>query len=375
MRIFSIFITVFLLSALALAEQPGIQKVSVYPASFNPSNGQKVVITTEVDRAGVLSLAIVDRDGFVIRDFETRKVNANEKIAFTWNGFDRDGGSIVADEAYSVRLLLIANGKTFTYFPADSIVDMYSVREATYSRQDGILSYRLPVASRVHLQAGVAYTDPVTKKQVDFVTKTLVNREPRPAGAIVESWGGWDESETIRASELKNFIVGIAGTPLPENSLIVYGNRSRRFLDSVATRKGTSLFTVRTDHHHHHKSLSALDDVSPTMKILDVANAEWNKTNLSWDAAKQSITVSGEITGVSSAHFTKQPGFIAVFVDGKNVRQISAPVSPFKIEIPIDQMKAGDHIVVVNWASNWGPVAANSFRLKVQNKSAQSKLR
>ncbi|MCI0412592.1 hypothetical protein L0222_07295 [bacterium] len=373
MRIFSISLSLFFITALALADPSAIRRVSVSPPSFNPSEGQKVEITAEVDHPGILSLMIIDRDGYPIREFDKQEVTANQKVSFTWNGFDKEG-SIVANEAYSLRIALVADGKRHMYFPADSIVDMISIREAKFSRQDGILSYRLPSPSRVHLQAGIGYIDPVTKKQVDFVLRTLVNREPRPAGAIVETWDLMDESGTIRVSELKNFIVGIAATPLCENSIITYGNRNRKFLDWVSQRKGQSFFTARTDHHHHHKGLRTLDDISPTMK-LNILNAAKNKLDQSWQTNRPTIQVSGEITGANAANFTKQPGFIAVFVDGKNVHEIPNPVSPFEIEIPIDKLKPGDHVVAVNWASTWGPVAANSFRLKIENKTVQSKLR
>jgi hypothetical protein len=112
-----------------------------------------------------------------------------------------------------------------------------------YSARAGTLVYTLPVASRVHFQAGSAKPN-ARGEHEGPVLKTIVNREPRAAGRITEMWNGFDESGTIRVSDQPDFVLALAVAPLPENSILTYGNREARHLSAVLPIFTTTLAII-----------------------------------------------------------------------------------------------------------------------------------
>ncbi|MGH7857175.1 MAG: FlgD immunoglobulin-like domain containing protein, partial [Candidatus Binatia bacterium] len=74
---------------------------------FNPTIGQKVKITLANAPAEAVQVEIVDRDGYAIRSLEAEA--AGGKLTLDWDGRDRSG-SIVPDEAYSLRIRTARSG-------------------------------------------------------------------------------------------------------------------------------------------------------------------------------------------------------------------------------------------------------------------------
>ncbi|PWT90966.1 MAG: hypothetical protein C5B54_06225 [Acidobacteria bacterium] len=352
-----LFVVVLSVSTNAISN--GVQSVSVSKSFFNPSLGDSVAISFVAAKAGNLSIQIIDRDGFLVRTLITETTTA-KKVIVEWDGRN-GGGHIVPDEAYSVRVILDDD----IYFPADREQPHFVLTSATYNKLTGLLAYDLPKSCRIHAQAGVATIDPKTKEPNGPVMKTIVNREPRSSGRVLEHWNGMDESGSIYVPDLKNFVVAVAATELPDTAIIAVGNKTESFLDSVANRTGKSLFTHISSEHSHHQGLDSLNDSSPTM-ILQPSNASWSSSNQAWITGNDVLNIDGSVTGPSSPSFAQQPAKLLMFVDGNKVGEVSAPSTPFALALDTKNLETGDHIVSIDWASNYGPTSCNSFRLKLQ---------
>ena len=330
-------------------------------STLNVAAAEVVVLTAKFTQAGRVSVVVIDRDGYVVRTLaNAQPVPAGGK-SFRWDARD-DSGAVVPDEAYSFRIDWRDGNRRHTYFPADGAVPMIAVDAQRYDRRTATLSYTLSEPSRVHIQAGTAGTDRATKELVGPVMKTVVNRQPRAAGAIAEHWGGYDESGTIFVPDLEDFVVAIAVTRLPENSVITYGNRDRRFVDTLSTRGGTSLFTSH-GRHQHHVGLRTEDDISPTLKI-EPLNAIWSAADRTWITAdERPLRVRLSVEGPGAAAFQKHPATVEVFVDGFRIGPpLEKKTTVF--EIPIVGPR-GMRRISVNWNSAWGPVAANTIQVRV----------
>lgn len=339
---------------------PTLAAISIQPSttSFDPSLHQTVAYTITVDRAGAMTAQILDRDLYVTKTLAHDRHVAAGKTTLSWDGTD-DTGKPVADEAWSIRVVLITAAGTETYFPALTKQAMQTIVPDYYDRRGASLRYRLPVPSRVHLQAGVA--DPSsTSKTAGAVMKTIVNRAPRPAGAVVETWAGMDESNTVYVPDLPNFVVSIAATPLAENSVITYGNRTRDFVAEAAHRGGHPV-VKHAAAHAHHDSLSTLDDVSPSMTAM-VSGASWNANDKAWSTASRKLEFSLQLHGPTVSHFRDQPARMIVYVDRKKVIDKPADPGPLTLTLPGNKQP---HVVAVNWASAYGPVAATAFRVEL----------
>lgn len=335
-------------------------RVSVDRESFNPSVGEAVSVTVKTPTNARISITVLDRDGYVTRRLADNAPAGGIYVA-RWDGRDSTG-TIVADEAYSFQVDVKSSDGTWSYFPAAQAQKTYAVQARQYSRRGAALMYDLAAPARVHAQAGSAALDQKTKSYDGPVLKTLVNREPRPKGAIVESWNGLDESASIYVPDLPEFVTAILASELPENAVIAFGNRSRTFLDVARTRTGASLLppTVSAAHMHH-QGLETLDDVSPALVITPV-NARWDGGTKSWHVTGEVLRLELKLEGPTAGSVSRHPGRIVVFVDYRQTLERQVRTESETIDIPLPG-GSRPHAISVNWQSAYGPLAANSLRV------------
>ena len=355
---FNRFARVSAVALLAFSAQAAVlRQPLVSKPFFNPSLGQSISLAFELADAAAVTARVLDRDGFPVRTLTRAKSLGVGRHHLVWDGRN-DAGVVVPNEAWSFRLDVVSNGATETYFPADRAVEMVQIKDVTYDRRGALLRYTLPRDSRVHLQAGVASTNPRTKVVTGPVLKTVVDREPRVAGAVIEHWNGHDESGTIAVPDLPNFVVAVATTPLPENSIITVGSRGEPFIETVASRKGASLFAARDTSHRHHQGLTALQDVTPPLDVIV------SKTG-------RDFVLKCGVTGPAAVPFTKMGGQVMLFVDGLLVRKKAAGPAAFRFSLEADELTPGPHVVAVNWVTPNGPTAANAARVVASSSTAR----
>ena len=358
-----------LMSAAALqgsAKPLLIRDVHVAPAFFNPSLHQVATLSFTLTTAGRTTVVVLDRDGVPIRTLMKDTAFKAGTHAITWNGRS-DEGDVVADEAWSFKIDLHNGKESETWFPAllNIAPKMVEITPDSWDPVSGILRYKLPFPARVHIQAGSATVDPRTKTVSGPVMRTIVNREPRIAGAVIEQWDGFDESRTIRVTDLPHFVVAIAATPLPECSVITVGNRRRTFVSTLVGRRGKSLLPAYNGGHVHHQGLTAVEDVSPPLK-LELQNARWSANEKSWLSNTGELEVTATAGGPTAAAFVAEHGGVQAFIDGKRAKVLSsATTNPVRLAIPLANLRPGSHILAINWGSPYGPVAVNSLRFAV----------
>jgi hypothetical protein len=182
---------------------------------------------------------------------------------------------------------------------------------------------------------------------------------------VAEHWDGFDESGTIYVPDFTDFVVAIAVTPLPENSVITYGNRERRFVDTIATRTGKSEIIAPASPHAHHRGLQTLDDLSPSLK-LEATHLQWSAADRAWIADGSALDLSFVPTGPGAERFITQPGTIYTFVNQAEESRVKAGPVISMSSIPSGRLKPGLNVITINWVSDWGAVAANSLRVIVK---------
>lgn len=357
-----LYLSVFAVMTASAAPSHVIRFAKIDRLSLNVAGHEVVTFTVDFAKPGVASVGVVDRDGYLVRTLAKARPVSGGAVSFGWDARD-DSGEFVADEAYSFKVDWRGTQGTDSYFPAGAQVPMTAIDARSYDRRTATLSYTLPRPSRVHVQAGTAVLDPKTKELVGPVMKTIVNREPRVSGAIAEHWSGYDESGAIFIPDLENFVVAIAASPLPENSVSTFGNRKRAFVETLATRRGPSLLMPR-EHAEHHAGLTTADDTSPQL-VIEPLNAIWSATDHTWIlSGKDALRLRLSVKGPTAAAFRAQPATIFRFVDGRQIAPASPATKDGVIEVPLDA-RGGVRRVSVNWRSEWGPLAANTIQVRV----------
>ncbi len=356
-----------LLPAQSSASTEVISGVSASPAFFNPSIGQRERIAFTVARAGTIQVDILDRDHFLVRKLERRAVQPG-LVSASWDGKD-DSGLIVPDEAYMCGITFSGDGAEDVYDPARHHHPVsQDLSSCTYSRTEGVLSYTLPWPARVHLQAGQATTDPATRISAGPVLRTVVDRQPRPAGVVAESWNGLDESGTIYVPDLPHFVVGVSIAPLPENAIITVGNRNTAFFDyAQRQRPAQALAPRRLDavHHAHHVGLTAFEDHNPPLTVD--AKAAYDPSTRLYQNHGEPLRLTVALDRCRAAYFLTSFAELNVFVDEKLVVTQKTHRSPAQVTIPVTTLPPGLHRVAINWASGVGPVAVTAIRVDVSD--------
>jgi hypothetical protein len=351
-----------------------ISGVSASPPFFNPSIGQREKIAFTVARTGTIQVEILDRDHFLIRKLERLAVQPGQ-VSVSWDGKD-DSGLIVPDEAYTCRITFSGDGATDAYDPAQHFHPVsQGLTTCTYSRTEGILNYTLAWPARVHIQAGQATTDPTTRVTTGPVLKTVVDRQPRAAGVVAENWNGLDEGGTVYVPDLVHFVIGIAITPLPENVIIAVGHRGLTFFDYAQhqrPQKALAPRNLQVAQHAHHAGLTAFEDQNPPLTLGAKATYDPSTHLYQTHGARLRLTVALEPR--RAMYFLTPSAELNVFVDEKLVSTQKAQRSPVQITLGPDSLPPGQHRVVLNWASGFGPVSVNAVRVDVPQAEVSQKL-
>lgn len=357
---------VILVVACALsAETAGdglISALSVSPPFFNPSIGQKEAIVFKLAEPGGVTVSILDRDLVPVRTLPPlAKVSGETRVE--WDGRD-DRGRVVPDETYSLRIEAVAGARHETYDPARGFVPTLSTPMPSYSETSAVLRYGLDVPSRVHIQAGEAVDARKDGMQDGPVLKTIVDRAPRAAGSVIETWDGLDEGRTIHIPSLKNFAVSIMVASLPPNAIITIGNRAQSFRDYVSAIPGRKPVRQAQGAHGptHHVGLSALEDHSPELSFA-VSGERDSEGRIRVTRKPLKVTVG--LNPKDAALFLGPESELVLFLDEKPLvrRRSATPSASFSIGTT--SIPPGEHRLAANWISARGPVAVRATKLFV----------
>jgi hypothetical protein len=240
----------FLIVACLLRPSPGssdpveaeaVAAVSVGPDSFNPKLGQKTTLEFVLVHPGLLSVSLLDRSGAAVRTLPALHATPG-KVPLIWDGRN-DQGVVVPDDAYSISARL--DGEV-VYEPRRARRPN-EAPVAIYSRVGGLITYTLKGAAYVTLSA---VQDAVKEGSRPLVLKTIIDREPRVAGSIVETWTGFGAAGEY-LPEVKGFRFDLAAEPLPENALITIGSgrraAGRQTTSTALEKRGGSSTPVLTE--------------------------------------------------------------------------------------------------------------------------------
>jgi len=239
---------------------------------------------------------------------------------------------------------------------------MMAIDPLAFSRATATLRYKLAVPSRVHVQAGTVSTGPGAPKSEGPVLKD----DCRSGAAWCRFRGRALDRLRCRRIDLRprpsGFAIAIAATPLPENSVITFGNPKRPFLDYAAHRTGQSLFPRRRPSAHH-AGLDVFHDVAPNMTLTPLPAEERQARGAVWNVSDPLLRIHLQVNGPTASAFQHQPGKIFLFMDAHLIATIDAKdgTEPFNLRLPDSE----EHRITANWRSDYGPVAVAVARVQL----------
>jgi hypothetical protein len=340
-----------LVGGASMAAATGVS-ATVAPSFFNPSLGQVARIDVTVPGPGDVDLEVLDREHVAVRRLSA--LAAQSRLPFEWDGRDAHG-VVVPDEVYTLRVRFRSGGGEAIFDPsADPPAQAVALSTITYSRQDGVLGYSLPAPSRVHIQAGQARDAKDGGATHGPVLKTLVDRQPRSGGAVIEKWNGFDDSRAVFIPDLPDFKVAILAVPLPAASIITVGNRRESFVEYVArTRGAPSPRNLTKIAGSHHEGLNAFEDRSPQLTLTREGREDADEWTVS---GQDSLAFDIRLHADDAPFFLTPAGRILVFLDGDQVASLPCVERSCRARLAPASIPRGRHRLAVNWSSSLGPV-------------------
>lgn len=178
------------------------------------ARGESVSYTVRTTIAGALTLEVLSGDGDVVRRLGLPAAGAGEH-SLAWDGKD-GAGRPVPDEAYCVRAVLEAAGKTATDDPCQRTGGEVVTGLQPQIAAAGDITYTLPHAARVLIRVGV---------KNGAMMRSLAVWRPRPAGRNLQRWNGFDDSGLVdlRTDRLALLVTAFR---LPDFAVITTGNEA-----------------------------------------------------------------------------------------------------------------------------------------------------
>lgn len=191
-----------------------IQDVSLTAVDI-PSGGTSTILFRLSQPASTRAI-VLNSDLHIVKSYDLGNLGVGQHMA-RWDTTDTTGNA-VGPEAYTWRIEARTNGGVDVWEPAGLYSrPMEHITDSQWDPEARTISYRISVPMRIWLRIGFA---------MGAGMRVLADGEPRPAGVILESWDGLDESGQIGLLDRKDTVVGLYGYRLPVPCVIVSGGVS-----------------------------------------------------------------------------------------------------------------------------------------------------
>lgn len=325
---------------------PLLDNVKISQASFNPSLNQEVAISYRLRRDAKINLQIFAPEGELVRTLvknERRKMGIQQE---RWDGRD-DQGVVVPDEAYSFVIeALDQGGSKKRYDPSVKNWSQFDTAFATISEETNTITYTLPKPCRTRIRMGIANGP---------LLHTLVDWKPRVAGEITEHWDGWDRGKALEIRDHPQFKMVITNIELPENTIIIYGNKT---IDYISHRGPSKIGSPAT------APAPLATMFSPRVKISFPMTKDYLPEGM--PLVKNKILVRVELEDEDKVLLSSTPYEIVFFLDGVFYAEEPTGSSPYNWVWDLSGVKPGEHILTVNLISHNDQIGAASKKIKVK---------
>lgn len=339
-----------------------ITKVNVNPRRFNPSNGERVIISFQISRPAKAFVKIFDPEMRLIKDLPCMYKNLGV-YRVIWDGKDLFG-NIVPDEAYFFTIETVDQNGNFTFYDPTT----FSGREwfspkIKFDPLNKKVTYYLAKDAWIRIRAGISGGP---------LLKTIINWVPRFAGKNEEIWDGKDESDTINVMNQRGFKLIAEAITLPENWILAYGNSNYNYFEYKTKivperprkKERPSLKSKRTLMGSQWRSSK---EVGPEPKFCIYLLKDTKKDKNGLPVIKGKTVLKIALDEKVKKIVTEQRYEIIFFVDFKFITEEESGYSPYTWVWDTTSINNGEHIITVNVCTLKGAVASNSLKVLVQN--------
>jgi len=319
-----------------------LSDVKTSKTSFNPGLGEEIAFYYHLSKPAKVSVQVYDPDHGLIRRLAAEKdVNAG-RHTIIWNGKDPDG-NVVPDEAYFFTVMAEdESGAKEVYDPTTfSGGAGHDITTADINLQSQTITYKMPEMGRVMIRMGI---------QGGPLMNQLVDWKPRVKGMITEYWNGKDKDNLVDLYNHPKFKMIVTYFTLPENSIIVFGNKILTYRDykkSIAVERPVKIKRPSSVQRvSPHFCLPRTVDYSPSLRVTFVNTQGTDSDGAAILRGKTLVKV--ELDEQDKLIFQNQQFEICFFLDYEFYAEDEAGYTPFNWVWDLSSVEEGEHVLTVN---------------------------
>ena len=316
-----------------------IERVSLDKKIFNPTEGEDVNISFEINEQADVNVIIYDVLGKVVRIFNLPESKIGQH-SVTWNGRMVDGSFASGGLFLYVIEAVTKDGKKAIYNKVKESggLEVKSL-EYTLDRDTGKIEYVLPKACMIRIRAG--FKD-------GMFAKTLVDWEPRLPGRQNLTWDGKDESGLMNLLKHKGLDIRLTCYTLPDNAIGTKGeitpftqnssnpDKEKYNRDEIWATKGKYM------HYQHDPRICHAPKLMVSFPSV-IYSEESDTPKLSGVA-----TIRVELDKIDEPHLIDTRFEVMFFVDGTYIYEVEEGSSPFTFHWNTSNFSKGPHMVTIN---------------------------
>ncbi|UCE98681.1 MAG: hypothetical protein JSV82_05680 [Planctomycetota bacterium] len=335
-----------------------ITKVALDTKTFDPSKGEAVNLSYEINKQTDAKVSIFDVLGQEVKCFNLTGLESG-RHSVTWDGLTANGKQASGNVfLYSIEASDGQN-KT-TYNPAaETGGGLVKPWEFIFDKKSGKVEYVLPKACMIRLRAGL---------NNGMMARTIFDWQPRPAGRHTYKWDGKDEAGLMNLSNHPELDLHLSCYTLPSNTIIVtgqivplksYGKDSK---DKTATNKESDPWARAGKYLHYTHNPRNCHEPRFTVKFPNRKD-----TNEQSDPTVSGITqIRIELDKRDANYLINKRFEIILYVDGIYIFEMEEGSAPFTFNWNTKGLTKGPHILTVNLMSYDGHIGVVSRRILVE---------
>lgn len=301
-----------------------IRKVGVSPKTFDPEKGEKVVIQWNQNRKAKTAIEIRKENGEVVSHFEEIFPEGDHQVV--WDGQDKTQNLVFSGVYLYAFRSVDEKGNLVVHDPSLATGgEELKIERFTFDKEKGELQFILPRAARARLRIGLS----------PFVhLRTLMDWEPMEAGSHTLIWDGLDSSGWIRAINHPDLSMNLAAYSLPDNAIIVKGNRKEETLPT--SQKPSGYLHARHDR-------SNCRDITFQVEFPNIQKKEEEMPVLD-----EKTLVRVRLNEEDKNFMVNQRFEVMFFVDTVFLFEEEEGQDPFNFEWDTTGLAPGEHLLTVN---------------------------
>ena len=336
-----------------------LSDVGISKTSFNPGNNENVRLSYKLAEPAKVAVNVYDSDYGLVRTYADEAFRKPGQHQVEWDGKDLDGRT-VPDEAYFFTIIAEnEDGVREIYDPTTFSGGVeHDITEASIDPQQYAINYRMPEMGRTMVRLGI---------QGGALMNQLVDWEPRVKGAITEHWNGKDKDNLVNIFENPKFKMIISYFSLPENSVIIFGNRQttyREYKRAIAANRATKpQRETAVAKRSHHYGIPRIEDYTPEVTI-SFSNVR-GETDRGLPILSGKTIVKVALDDKDKDIFQNAQFEICFFLDHDFYAEDESGYTPFNWVWDLNDVEEGEYLLTVNISSFKDQIGVISRKVKV----------